>query len=149
MTMKRLLLGMVIVLLASAYLAGYWPENQRRVAIEGELVVVRAELDEARARVRVATLIGDLLYISDAVAALNFTEAQTLSTAFFDAVRAAAASLPVADARSALEEILQQRDATTAAIARGDQGVLELLRRMQLDLRRALASPVASTPPAT
>jgi hypothetical protein len=147
MTTKRFLAGLTIVLIAAAYVAGYWPEHGRRLMLENEASALRARLDDAEARVRVSTLLGELLHISETVASMNYGQAQTRSSRFFDDVRAEIDRTPVAELRSALESALQRRDAITAALSRGDQAALEPLRALQIELRRALGYPIPSTDP--
>jgi hypothetical protein len=93
--------------------------------------------------VRVGQLLGDLLNITEAVAALNYGQAQQLSSRFFDGVGAEAARTPAGALRTALEAVLQNRDQVTSALARGDQAVMEPLRRSQIRLREALGYPVS------
>jgi hypothetical protein len=145
--MKRVVAGVIVVLAVVAYVAGYWPEYQQRRALETELAAVRSERDELDGQVRVARLLGQLLNVTEAVAALNFGQAQTLSSTFFDEVRGEAARTESADVRAALEAIHQNRDAVTSALARGDADVMGTLRSMQVRLRETLGYPVAATAP--
>jgi hypothetical protein len=135
---KRAAFGVVVVLLAVAYLAGYWPERQRRVAIETEVAGLRSALGVAEARVRMAGLLEELLTLTEAVAAMNYGQAQDLSSRFFDRVQAAAPVMEPPAFRTALEAIAESRDGVTAALARGDQVALDSLRRAQQLLREAL-----------
>ena len=57
MNKTRAVLGFVVVLTAAAYLAGYWPERQRRVALEAEVAILRPQLVEAQAKARLAVLL--------------------------------------------------------------------------------------------
>jgi hypothetical protein len=145
--MKRVVAGVIVVLAVVAYVAGYWPEYQQRRAVETELAAVRSERDELDGQVRVARLLGQLLNVTEAVAALNFGQAQTLSSTFFDEVRAEAARTESADVRATLEAIHQNRDTVTSALARGDADVMGTLRSMQVRLRETLGYPVAATAP--
>ena len=147
MTTKRFLAGATIVLIAAAYIAGYWPEHSRRLVFENEAAAFRARLDDAEARVRVSALLGELLHISETVASMNYGQAQTRSSAFFDEVRSEAASTPVAELRSALQTVLQGRDGITASLSRGDQAALEPLRALQIELRGGLGYPIPPTDP--
>jgi hypothetical protein len=85
-----------------------------------------------------------LLRLSDAVRAKNYSEAATLSSAYFDAVREEAARAN-ADAAVPLNIILKSRDQVTAAIAGTDAGLDVTLREHEQQLRRALGYPT-STP---
>lgn len=146
--MKRGLAGLALLLIAAAYIAGYWPERQRRVALDDSVASLRAQLDEAEARLRAARLLGELLNVTDAVAARNFGQAQTLSSRFFDDVGNEATRTPLQDIRSALETILRDRDAVTRALALGEADVMQTLRSMQVRLREALGYALSvSAPP--
>ena len=143
--MNRILRIAAIALLvvAAAYVAGYWPERSRRAAAESELAAVRGQLDEAEARVRAAALLGSLLYVTEAVSAQNYGQAQELASRFFDAVGAEAGRTPLENVRPVLQRVVQLRDGIIAALARADPSALEPLRRAQLDLRESLGYPVA------
>jgi type II secretory pathway pseudopilin PulG len=147
--MKRLLAVLVVLLIAGAFAAGYWPQRQARVRAEQEatevgrqLAEVRAELARAEARDRQGRLFGRLLALQDAVASGNFGEAQALSTPFFDSVRDEAAREPDAAVRTSLDAILMRRDTLTAGLARGEGSVREVLVPIERELRRALGYPV-------
>lgn len=143
MSRTRVIWGLVILVVGAAFLAGYWPEHQRRVVFEGQAATLRAQLADAEARVRMARLLGEVLRVTEAVTALNYGEARELSSTFFDGVRAEAARTPVPSFKTALESILQRRDGVTAALSRGHQEAAELLRTSQMQLREALGYPVA------
>ena len=140
--MKRVVAGFIVVLAVVAYVAGYWPEYQRRVALEGEVASLRAERDDLDARVRAGRLLGSLLNVTEAVSAMNFGQAQTLSSAFFDDVRAEEARAEGGSMGAMLAAIQQSRDVVTSALARGDAAVITTLRSMQIQLREALGYPV-------
>jgi hypothetical protein len=144
MTFKRVLIGAAVVLIVilGAYLAGYWPERARRIALETEVTTLRGQLNEAEARVRMAQLLGELVNIVEATSAQNYGQAQGLASKFFDGARAEAARTPVPSFKAALERILQNRDQVTAALTRADPAVMEILRNAQLQLRTALGYPV-------
>lgn len=145
--MKRFLAAAVIVVGAAAYVAGYWPEQQRRMALETEVAALRAQVADLEARVRGGRLLGQLLNVTEAVAALNYGQAQALSSTFFEDVRTEEARAPGAEMRSALEGVHQRRDAVTSALARGDASVMDTLRTVQLQLRELLGYPVFPTIP--
>ena len=138
----------VVILLAIAYVAGYWPEHRHRVTLEGEVATLRARVADTEARVRMGRLLGDVLSIREAVTSLNFGVAQQQSSTLFDSVRAEASVTPVAVFKAALESMLQARDHVTAGLARGDQATVEpLLRRMELQLREVLGYSISSGQP--
>ena len=142
MTAKSVIAGSVVVLIGLAYVGGYWPEHRQREALEAEIATLREQLAESEARVRMGRLLGEVLIIREAVATLNYGQAQELSSRFFDRVRAEASATPVAAFKAALEAVLETRDQVTAALARGDQTVGESLRRSESQLREALGYPI-------
>lgn len=142
MTKNRLIAGGAAVVVAVVYLLGYWPERQKRVALEAELSSLRQDVVELTARDNVSGILGQLLAAIDEAAAMNYGQAQTSASSFFDAVRREASVTSVAPFRSALESVLQRRDAVTSALARGEASVLDPLRQSATELRRALGYPV-------
>jgi hypothetical protein len=144
--MKTVLAVVVIVLIGVAWAGGYWPERQRRVAAEAEASALRGQLAAAEARVRAAALLGDLLALRDEVSARNYGQAQEFSTRFFDRVRAEAARTSEAGLGSALQGILDTRDAVTSALTKAEPGALDLLVRLEVRLRSALGYPVKPVP---
>jgi uncharacterized protein YPO0396 len=149
MTTKRVAIGagVAVVVLGVVYLLGYWPERQRRVALERDAAAQQTRVVELDARVRAARLLGDLLHVTDAAAAMNYGVARELSSAFFDEAREEAARTPDPDLRAALEQIGQRRDAVTTALARGDPRVVETLRELEIEFREALGYPTGFRPP--
>jgi hypothetical protein len=152
--MKRLLVVLVALLGAGAFVAGYWPQRERLTEARAEaaearrqLAEVRAELARAEVRDRRGRLFGRLLALEDAVASGNFGEAQALSTPFFDGVRDEAARESDAAVRPSLDAILMRRDTVTAGLARGESSVRETLLPIERELRRALGYPLPALPP--
>ena len=144
--MKRYFAVMVVFLAGLAYLAGYWPERQRRQALEGQLTSLRAELAEAQARVRLGGLLGQLLAAEDAVSAQNYGQAQTLSSEFFDAVRAEATRTAAGSFKDALEKIVRMRDPVTVSLTRGEPQALVLSRDAEALVRNTLVFSRPATP---
>jgi hypothetical protein len=152
---KKALVGLVVLLVAGAFVAGYWPQRgrlgkARREAAElgRQLSESRSALAAAEAKVRLGRILGQCLALRDAVEAGNFGEARTLSSPFFDAVREEATKEPDASARAALERVLGRRDTVTAGLARGEASVRETLVPIERDLRRALGYPAPPLAPA-
>ncbi len=149
MTMRRFAWSAILVVIGAAYVAGYWPERARRVVLEAENASLRTQLEDAETRVRVARVLGELIHVSEAVAVMNYGQAQTLSSAFFDRVLNEAGRTTDTDLRTTLDAILQNRDAVTGALDRGDPAALETLRQSQRRLREALGYPVTTPAPTT
>jgi hypothetical protein len=144
--MKRYFAILVVVVAGLAYLVGYWPEHQRRQALEGQVASLQVELVEAQARVRLGGLLGQLLAAEDAVSAQNYGQAQALSSKLFDAVRAEATRAAAGSVKDALEKVARMRDPVTASLTRGEPQALTLLRDAETLVRNALGSPGAATP---
>jgi len=144
--MKRSFAFVVIVLAGLAYLAGYWPERQRRQTLASQVIGLRGQLEEAQSRARLGSLLVQLLSAEDAVSAQNFGQAQTLSSQFFDAVRSEETRSAVGTSRDALEKIVPMRDSVTASLTRADPQALKLLRDAEAIVRNALVSPHVAAP---
>jgi type II secretory pathway pseudopilin PulG len=150
---KKLLVVLVVLLVAAAFVAGYWPERQRLVQAQAEATELRSQLAEARSQLaeaeakgRLGRLFGQFLALQDAVSTGNYGEAQTLSSAFFDRVRDEEGRAD-ASVRAALDAVMLRRDAVTAGLARGEGSVREVLVPVERELRRALGYPVPSLAP--
>jgi len=153
---RRLLAVLVVLLIAAAFVAGYWPQREGRLRAEQEaaearrqLAEARAELARAEARDRRGRLFGRLLALEDAVASGDFGEAQALSTPFFDGVRDEATREADAAVRTSLDAILMRRDTVTAGLARDDGSVGEVLVPIERELRRALGYSLPALPSPT
>jgi predicted negative regulator of RcsB-dependent stress response len=140
--MKRMLAIVVVVVVALAYLAGFWPQHRQLNDAQAESRRLQERLTSAEGRVRLAELLGQLLRLSDAVTARNYGEAATLSSSFFDSVRAEAARADQPAVKEALETILRTRDQVTTAIAQTDPSVSVSLKEHERTLRRALGYSV-------
>lgn len=143
--MKTFFAASLIVLAGLAYLVGYWPEHQRRRALEGQVATLQLQLAEAQARVRLGDLLGQLLAAKDAVSAQNYGQAQALSSKFFDAVRAESATA-TGTFKDALDKVVPMRDPVTASLTRGDPQALTLLQDAESQVRNALWFPRHTTP---
>jgi hypothetical protein len=130
--------------LIGVWMAGYWPEHQRRNAIADELARVQSRLQSAEARSRGAELLGLLLTVEDAATAQNYGLARDYATRFFDTARAEPPS-SIAPLREAVDTIVASRDAVTAALTMADPGVTMTLKRMERRLRTALGYPMPVT----
>lgn len=146
--MKKLLVALVVLLVAGAFVYGRWPERQRRIALEGERQALQRQLDEAQARVRLCSLLGQLQSLMQAVSAQNYGQARELSSRFFDDARAEADRTSEPAFARALAAVLGRRDAVTAALARADPEAIEPLRQVEAHLERALGPPWPAAAPA-
>ena len=138
--MRRSLIiaAVAVVLVAGAYLAGYWPERTARVAAETEAGDLRTRLAAADARVRAGGLLGQALTLKEAVMLQNYGQALEMASSFFDAVATEADRSEDSGMRDALTDVLAQRDGVTAALAKADPSVLDTLHAMERRLRTAL-----------
>jgi hypothetical protein len=132
---------LVVVLLAAAYVAGFWPQRERVSALVGENASLQQRLEAAEARVRAGALLGELLTFKETVQDMNYGQARGLSSPFFEHVAAEAARTPDAGIKQALAAILTRRDATTVALTQGDAASLSHLREAERGLRQALGYP--------
>jgi hypothetical protein len=135
-----------VVLLGAAFLGGYVPEHRQRASAEMEVERLRNRLVVAEDRVRMSELLGRILTIGEVTARQDYGHAQDLSSAFFDAVRAEGSTTHDDQLRAGLAEALARRDAVTAALAKADPGVLDILHTIELRLRQALGYPVPPEP---
>lgn len=144
--MRRAILSVVVVLIAVAYIAGFWPEHRQLTDVRSQLQETQMRLAAADGRLRLAEVLGRLLTLSDAVAVKNYGEAATLSSSFFDAVRAEASRAEQPDVTTSLRAILNVRDQVTTAIAAADPSLSTVLKEQERSLRRALGYPVGGVP---
>jgi hypothetical protein len=142
--LKFLLL--VVVLLAAAYVAGFWPQRERVSVLQAENVTLQQRVEAAEARVRAGVLLGELLTLREVVQDLNYGQARGLSSPFFEHVRGEVGRTTDAGLKQALESILAVRDPVTAALTQGDAAALGHLREAERRLRQALGYPL---PPPT
>lgn len=149
MTRTRVWLLIGIVLLASAYMAGFWPERQRSREARDQAERLEVRVAELEARVRLGEILGLLLRLSDAVVARNYGDASDHATAYFDRVAAEMSAEGQAGALAVLQTVHQTRDRVIAALARTEPMVIETLREQEHALRRALAYPVPDRIPST
>jgi len=131
----------VVVLIAAAYVAGFWPQRERVSALQAENAALQQRVDAAEAHVRAGRLLGELLTLKEIVQDLNYGQARGLSSPFFEHVRAEAGRTNAA-LKPALESILAVRDPVTVALTQGDAAALGHLRESERRLRQALGYPV-------
>ncbi len=136
--MKRLGWIVLVVLLAAAYVGGYWPQHQRFREAQDNFNAVSARLANveanAESRIRLCKLQSDLIALVYKTADKNYGDALPLSTKFFDQVLAEATRTDNQKSKSSLQSILQKRDAVTAALAKGDSSAYDLLLPLEKTL---------------
>jgi hypothetical protein len=140
---------LVVVLLAAAYVAGFWPQRERASALQAENASLQQRVEAAEARVRAGVLLGELLTLREVAQDMNYGQARTLSSPFFEHVRAEAGRTTDTGVKQALEAILAVRDTVTVALTQGDAAALAHLREAERRLRQALGyppPPAAATP---
>jgi hypothetical protein len=147
--LKKVLAGLVVLLIAGAFAAGYWPQRQKLVQARAEAAdaarlraLAESRLAEAEAKVRVGELFGRFLALRDAVEIGDFPTARSLSSKFFDGVREEGQRTTNASVRAALDSVQARRDAVTASLARIDGGAREMMVAIERELRQALGYPV-------
>jgi Tfp pilus assembly protein PilX len=150
--MRKILkfLLVVVVLIAAAYVAGFWPQRERISALQAENVTLQQRAEAAEARVRAGALLGEMLTLREVAQDMNYGQARTLASPFFEHVRAEAGRTADAGVKQALEAILAVRDTVTVALTQGDAAALGHLRESERRLRLALGypPPPAAAPPA-
>lgn len=145
MTRKTLAIVAVVVLIVlAAFVAGYWPQHQRGVSLQTDNDAMRERIETLENRARLSVIHTRALDAIDAVAAMNYGEAQQLSSSLFDEIRAELNRTTASPYREALQGGLNRRDAITSALATGDASALEPLRELEKQIRQVLAAPVAA-----
>ena len=146
---------LVIVLLAAAYVAGFWPQRERLSALTSENATMQQRAEAAEAKVRAGAILGELLTLKEVVQEMNYGQARGMSSPFFEHVATEAARTNDAAVKQALASILAVRDRVTVALTQGDASSVALLREAEGRLRQALgypapggATPVVTTPAA-
>jgi hypothetical protein len=142
MRAKLTLLVVAVLVLGTVYLAGWLPERSRRVAAEGRAAAMQIERDDAHGRLQAARLLGDVLALEEVVKNRNYGQAEQLASTFFDAVRDESSRASDASIGAAMRTIQSRRDVVTAALARTDPAVVDLLHEIEVQLRKGLGYPV-------
>jgi hypothetical protein len=135
---------LVVVLLAAAYVAGFWPQRERVSALTSENVALQQRAAAAEDKVRAGAILGELLAFKEVVQEMNYGQARGLSSPFFEHVAAEAARTNDAAVKQALASILAVRDRVTVALTQGDASSLALLREAEGRLRQGLGYPAAA-----
>lgn len=142
--MKRVIFAVVVVLIALAYLAGYWPERTKLREAQSKLDQVSSQLTSAQQTVRLYRLQDQILTLVHETASQNYGNAMTLSTKFFDGVREEISQVQQPALKASLQSILAQRDAVTTALAKGDPAVHDMLQQAASNLHQIVEQPEGS-----
>ncbi len=126
--MKKLL-GVFVLLLAAAYVGGYWPQHQQLRAAQQSAAEAQLQLANVQAVARICKLENELLALLNQTDSQNYGNARTLSNTFFDDMRWEADRDQNASYKADLENILGQRDAVTAGLAKADPATATTLRQ--------------------
>jgi type II secretory pathway pseudopilin PulG len=129
--MKRAGIILGIILIGVAYVLGFWPQYQKARASQRQVAEMSAELASSQAQVGLYRLQNSLIAVVRQTGQKNYGEASTLSTKFFDDARSEVQRQSDPKVKAGLESILQQRDAVTAALAKGDPSALGLLAPLE------------------
>jgi hypothetical protein len=134
--MKRAGIIIGIVLIGIAYGLGFWPQYQKARESRRQVAQMTTELAGSQSRIRLYQLQTSLIAVVRQANQKNYGQASTLSTKFFDEARAEAQRQSDPKVKAGLESILQQRDAVTAALAKGDPSALGLLDPLETTMFR-------------
>lgn len=146
MRVKLVMAGVVIAAVAAAYVAGLWPERERRLESEARAEQFQARLVAAEARLRAGQLLGRVLTVKELTARQDYGVALERSSALFDAIRQEAGQASDARLRETLTAVLGRRDAITAALAKADPATVGVLQEVELQLRGALDYEMPPSP---
>jgi hypothetical protein len=128
----------VIIGIAAAvvvFLLGFVPQYLKARRVDGELQSARQQ----NAAEQLRDIIG-LVYFQ--ASQKNYGLAGETASRFFTRAREVASRMPDATGRKALENLSAPRDKITAALAKGDPGVMNDLQALFLSTRQATASLV-------
>lgn len=130
--MKKFIL--VLVLLAGAYLVGYWPQRG-----------LKSQLETAKSAVQVCRLENELMNMLDQIQNQNYGTAQQIAGTFFNDLRGQIDNPALADSRQNLNAIVGQHDAVIAAMAKADGSVAGGLRSDLAQIRQIQEKLAAQT----
>lgn len=136
--MKKVLVIAVLILLAAAFIGGYWPQHQQLRAAQQSAAQAQQQLASVQAVARICRLENDLLALLGQTENQNYGDARGLSNAFFDNLRREADRDQNASYKADLENILGQRDTVTAGLARADASTAASLRQILAQMQQLM-----------
>jgi hypothetical protein len=125
-------------LLAAAYVAGYWPQHRQLRAAQESAAQVQQQLASAQTVARICRLENNLLALIGQTENQNYGNARGLSNTFFDDLRHEADRDQGSPYKADLENILTQRDAITADLARTDASTVATLRQILIQMQQLM-----------
>ncbi len=147
-TFVAMLITAAVTALA-AFILVYLPERGRLVDAQAALTGAEAGLADARALLTVHALHDEVLdLLEQAQDPAAHERAMSLSTRFFDLVRAEVTRTGSEEVKAALTDVLARRDAVTAALARRDPVVRAALDEIRKTLHPLLRAPKVESAPA-
>lgn len=139
--MKRAGIIIGIILIGAAYVLGFWPQYQKRKSSQRQLELANVQVANLQSRIQLYQLQHDLLGVIRQTEQKNYGQASALSTKFFDAIRIDLPRQTQPKVKTALQSILQQRDAVTSALAKADPSALGLLQPLENKMFQVLSEP--------
>ena len=137
----------VSVIAVLAFVAGYWPQNQKYSNAVEDLRSSDKEMREARANLRIYYLENIMLQVLDRSAHKEYKEAQNLTTQFFVELRADMARPDMAKYSAELKGILDKRDAIEDALEKEDSASRDVLRGVMQQLAQIVTPPPTTDEP--
>jgi len=146
MQTKLAMVAVAVAALLAAFLVGYWPQREQRLAIQAEADTLRTGLAAAEGRVRAGEILGRVLTVKEITMRQNYGLALDRSSALFDAVRQEAMQTSIGGLRDSLTAVLDRRDAVTAGLAKADPASVDVLHVIELALRGSLGYEMPPAP---
>ena len=127
----KLLVG--IILAAVIFLAGWYPQYQRRSACEEMTASIEKKLADTGQSLALARLRSRTALLWERSERNDYGAAGTQASEYFTDLRSFTNSLPAGDLRQALETLLGHRDSITAGLAKADSVVKQEIRMLFLN----------------
>jgi hypothetical protein len=137
----------VSVIAVLAFVAGYWPQNQKYLNAVEDLRSSDKQMREARASLRIYYLENMVLQVLERTAHKEYEEARSLTTQFFVEVRADMARPDMTKYSAELKGILDKRDAIEDALEKEDAASRDVLRGVMQQLAKIVTPPPTTDEP--